>query len=463
MDLITFFGRFHVLVLHLPIGILLMAAVIEMSCAAFNKPRTQTLKTIWLWGLISACGAALLGYMLSLSGGYSEEAVFTHKAWAFAAIFCAFICWVFFAKQKTQSTKNSKALSAVIYSLCSIQLFLLFSTGHYGANMTHGSTYLFEYAPNPVRQLAGMEPHAKPRPKITQLEQADAYLDIVKPILSQNCTGCHNPEKSKGKLNLTTPELMFKGGQSGPAVVAGDLQQSELYQRITMDTHAKKFMPAGGKPPLTDNQVATLAWWIKNGAPVQTPLSAINLTKDARSVLSVNLGLELAKGDWPLPKIEMISNESAEQLSKQGFIIKQIAKDINYLDIDYSVSRQALTNEALNQLLSIKEHVVWLNLANSQVSDQQLKMLAQFPNLLKLRLEKNPISDQGIEHLTQLNQLTYLNLYRTNITDNSLSTLATLPNLTQLYTGETQVSSNTNAALTPNVATAEPQNQNNKG
>ncbi|WAJ72063.1 c-type cytochrome domain-containing protein [Catenovulum adriaticum] len=461
MDLITFFGRFHVLVLHLPIGILLMAAVIEMSCVAFNKPRTKTLNTIWLWGLISACGAALLGYMLSLSGGYSEEAVFTHKAWAFAAIFCALICWIFFSKQAIQTGPKKTGLSALIYSLCSVQLFLLFSTGHYGANMTHGSTYLFEYAPNPVRTLAGMEPHAKPRPKVTQLEQADAYLDIVKPILEQRCTGCHNPEKSKGKLNLTTPENIFKGGQSGPAVIASDLHQSELYKRITLDSHAKKFMPAGGKPPLTDNQVATLAWWIESGAPVQTTLADLTLSKKARSILSVSLGLEQAKGGWPLPKIEMIPNAVAEQLTQQGFMIKQIAKDINYLDIDYSVSRQPLTNEALNGLLSIKEHVVWLNLANSQVSNEQLKVLAQFPNLLKLHLEKNPISDQGIEHLTTLNQLQYLNLYRTNITNTSLNTLASLPNLTRLYTGETKVTSNTNASLAPSVSTSE--KQNNKG
>lgn len=114
MDLITFFGRFHVLVLHLPIGILLMAAVIEMSCVAFNKPRTKTLNTIWLWGLISACGAALLGYMLSLSGGYSEEAVFTHKAWAFAAIFCALICWIFFSKQAIQTGEKNRVICAYL-------------------------------------------------------------------------------------------------------------------------------------------------------------------------------------------------------------------------------------------------------------------------------------------------------------------------------------------------------------
>lgn len=436
MDLVQFFGRFHVLVLHLPIGILLMAAVLELYCVAFKKQRTPTLKTIWLWGAVSACGAALLGYLLSLGGGYSADAVFIHKAFAFAVIGCAFVCWGYF------SWLPKKPYAPYLTSvLCVLQLFLLFSTGHYGANMTHGSTYLFDYAPDPVRQLAGLPAHPKPRDKITDLKQAHVYLDIVEPILQARCVACHNGEKSKGKLNLSQLDTLLKGGQSGPAVVAGDLQKSELYQRITLDSHAKKFMPAGGKPALNDTQIKTLAWWISAGLPTDKTLADLEISDDAKSVLATLLGLQAAKGAWPLPEIPVLSEALASELEAVGFVVKQIAGDVSYIDLDYSVARQAFSDQALQTLLKAKTHVAWLNLANSQVSDAQVAQLAQLKNLLKLRLEKNPITSQAIAALSSLDQLTYLNLYGTQVDDAVFESLKNMKSLQNVYLTSTGVSS----------------------
>ncbi|WP_017446947.1 c-type cytochrome domain-containing protein [Gayadomonas joobiniege] len=437
MDLIQFFGRFHVLVLHLPIGILLMAAVLELYALFFNKQRTKTLQTIWLWGALSACGAALLGYLLSLGGGYNADAVFVHKAFAFAVIGCAFICWFYFCLLSRISSKFAPFITTI---LCFGQLFLLFSTGHYGANMTHGSTYLFDYAPDPVRKLAGLEAHPTPREKVTDLAQAHVYLDLIGPVLEQKCVACHNDDKSKGKLNLTRLDSLFKGGQSGPAVVAGDLNASELYRRITLDSHDKKFMPAGGKPPLSDIQVKTLAWWIEAGLPQDKLLGELELDDTARSILATQLGLQAAKGSWPLAKTEPLSQTLADELTAAGFVVKQISQDVAYIDLDYSVSRQAFTDQALEVLLKAKDHVAWLNLANSQVSDPQLAALSQLTHLIKLRLEKNPITSQGINHLAGLDQLTYLNLYKTKVDDQVFSALQQLPALKNLYLTETLVS-----------------------
>src|SRR5882757_4031462 len=52
----------------------------------------------------------------------------------------------------------------------------------------------------------------------------------VYPVLKSNCTACHNKTTTKGGLNMETPELMKKGGESGAAVVPGHGSESPLLQ-----------------------------------------------------------------------------------------------------------------------------------------------------------------------------------------------------------------------------------------
>ena len=318
MDIIQFFGRFHVLVLHLPIGILLLAALMEIHIAFFKRERSNTINLIWFWGAISAIFACILGYMLSLGGGYSDDAVFIHKAFGISVAVVAIICTLIFSLQK----KLNKSLTTV---LASLQLFLLFSTGHYGANMTHGETYLVEHAPNFVRKLAGFEPHQGPRPEITSLEQADVYLDIIEPIFKKNCVSCHNDAKAKGKLNLASIAGIQKGGKTASTLGEGNIENSELYHRITMDEHSKKFMPAEGKTPLTELQVKTIAWWINAGAPVTGHIPTASLSKKESKTLAQFLGLVAADNAWPLAKKDKVSDDIMVKLQANGFLVKTIA------------------------------------------------------------------------------------------------------------------------------------------
>ncbi|MGJ8679913.1 c-type cytochrome domain-containing protein [Paraglaciecola sp.] len=447
MDLIQFFGRFHVLVLHLPIGILLLAALIEVHIALFQKERAKLLNQVWFWGAISAIFACILGYMLSLGGGYNDDAVFIHKLFGISVAITAIICTLLFSYKK----KVGKLATSLLVSL---QLFLLFATGHYGANMTHGETYLVEHAPNFVRTLAGFEPHQAPRPPITQIEQADIYLDLIQPLFKANCISCHNDSKAKGKLNLANIEGINKGGKTAHTLGDGKLNNSELYKRITLDEHDKKFMPAEGKTPLTDTQVKTIAWWIKAGAPMTGNLQTIALSKQDKKILSQTLGLAPADNAWPLTKQTKIPGQVIAQLQQHGFLVKTIANNINYLDIDYSSNLKAISNEAISALVAAKDYVAYLNLINSQINLEQITKVAQLNNLLRLRLNKTPVKDEAIELLKALPNLEYLNLFGTQISDDSLHTLTQFPSLKQVYVGQTSVTKPTIteiAALKPEL------------
>ncbi len=83
----------------------------------------------------------------------------------------------------------------------------------------------------------------------------------VLPILTKQCLGCHGGLRQKGGLDMRTIPLMLKGGDSGPAVKAGDLNGSEMWKKIAADT-----MPPNEKK-LTAAEKSAIEEWIKSGLP----------------------------------------------------------------------------------------------------------------------------------------------------------------------------------------------------
>jgi hypothetical protein len=84
----------------------------------------------------------------------------------------------------------------------------------------------------------------------------------IAPVLEQRCASCHNPDKREGGLDVTSRDSLLKGGDSGAAVVAGKLDESIL---LDMVTGAKPEIPKNAKP-LTEDEIAVLRQWIKDGA-----------------------------------------------------------------------------------------------------------------------------------------------------------------------------------------------------
>jgi hypothetical protein len=163
-------------------------------------------------------------------------------------------------------------------------------TGHYGGNLTHGSTYLVEYAPQFLRSLAGLPPRREP---VESLAVADPFLDLVGPMFQERCSSCHNDDKRQGELVLTSYEGLMRGGENGSVVVSGRPNFSELFTRITRPPDDESFMPAEGKTPLTDAQVRIIEWWIAAGLPYETSMDQVELTPDAEveALIRAELGL----------------------------------------------------------------------------------------------------------------------------------------------------------------------------
>ena len=91
---------------------------------------------------------------------------------------------------------------------------------------------------------------------------ADRFEAEVRPLLAAHCIKCHGPEKQKGGLRLDAKADALKGGDTGPAVVPGKPDDSLLVKAVRHEADLE--MPPGKK--LSDEQIATLADWIKAGA-----------------------------------------------------------------------------------------------------------------------------------------------------------------------------------------------------
>jgi WD40 repeat protein len=94
-----------------------------------------------------------------------------------------------------------------------------------------------------------------------------SFFHEIRPILRQNCNGCHHPGKTKGQFDLTTFTALSKGGKHGSSFKAGDPQKSRIVDAISGDDPA---MPEEGDP-LSKEEIATIDRWIAEGARDDTP------------------------------------------------------------------------------------------------------------------------------------------------------------------------------------------------
>jgi hypothetical protein len=92
--------------------------------------------------------------------------------------------------------------------------------------------------------------------------RSDYFETHIRPLLLKHCAECHDEGSQEAGLRVDTRALVDVGGESGPAVVAGDPDASRLIQVVRYD--GKIQMPPDGK--LSDPELAMLESWVRDGA-----------------------------------------------------------------------------------------------------------------------------------------------------------------------------------------------------
>jgi len=195
--------------------------------------------------------------------------------------------------------------------------------------------YLLLSAPT-FKPCFAQEPKSPGLP-IIELKR-DAPVDFEKeilPTLKNNCLACHNTTKAKGGLNLETPQLILKGGDSGPAVAPGKSAESLLFKAAAHLDPELIMPPKDNKAnagDLSPDQLALLKLWIDQGAkgevraampvnwldkpPSLDPIFAVALTRDGQFAAC---GRGNRIDVYHVPSSRLVARLADDKLAATGF------------------------------------------------------------------------------------------------------------------------------------------------
>ena len=393
----------------------------------------------WLAAL-SGFATALAGWLLAHEGGYDADLLDRHLWSGAATAIGAFGCVLLRSSAKVRPDRSilQSLATALLVATCGTMMV----AAHAGGSLTHGEDFLTEHAPAPIRLLAGLPVlRDRSREPLTPIAEREAFEGVALRIFEDHCIACHNAGKLKGNLRLDTYEGVLAGGQSGPAVVAGDSGSSELLRRIHLPLEDKQHMPPKGRAPLTDDETAVLAWWIDAGVPNHDTLRALRAPAEIRVVFLRTLPAGERRAVEELQHRQASEYEatlSGLRASIPGSL-RPIVPGERDLEYTAAIAGAAFGDAELQKLGSVGNDLFWLDLSRTGITDAGLKVLAKMPNLERLDLRGTAVGDAGVRALAGLSHLETLNLYGTRVTDVGLQALRELPSLRRLYVGGTPV------------------------
>lgn len=452
--MLDFIGHLHPLIVHLPIGILLLGVGMMIYQHLSKIDLQMPISLAFLAGGMSAVFACIAGWILANSGEYDSLLIQKHQWTGIATATIGLLSYIL---------KQYRKLLAIALTI------LIFITGHYGGTLTHGENYLFKSKDNfNTSQADTLKTESK---RITQtissgrdsliIETHNVYHEQIAPILKMRCYNCHSAIKQKNGLRLDGELLIKRGGKNGAIYVPGNILKSPLYTSLVLPIDDEKHMPPKGKHQLNQNEILIIERWIKSGASFEDKIDTVTqkekfesntktLKNTADKIVSPNTNMDSEKTFTKKEinnEAEKLKNELnpppinptiIENFKHDNIILTNIQEGSNFVMANF-VNMVSFNKNSLQHLKNINQHLVALKLTNLPIDDNDIKILEDLKNIKKLNLENTLITDQSIIYLKQLPELEQLNLYGTSITDEGLTQLASLKKLTTLYVWKTKV------------------------
>lgn len=485
MNYAEIIGRFHPLIVHLPIGILtiglLLAAVSRIEKYDMLRPAVSF--TLF-WAAVGSIGSCVLGYLLSLSGEYNADLLFKHQWTGIGLAVAATGAWALYRFPKADLS-FTKGITWILTTS------LLVVAGHYGGSLTHGENYLTELFFKKKKEKIVL-PLASDSTQVIQnqlvtngnknandilntaksnvlqveksLNQTQsllqkgqntegvattikiveeepkpimAFQELIQPILEQRCYSCHGPNKSKADLRLDSPEAIKKGGENGSILTVGNPQKSTLYTYLILPEEDDMHMPPTGKPQLTTEQIKLVHAWIEKGGSFDKPLTF------SKTGTSVNPNVTPSVFQ---PKSVKPAVTNPPVSVPQNTNLKENLASIETAKLQKGDTKTAVIDRKLEdkEALILKQKVEEINPQTLQKFTEQRIIISKFG-------EKNEyvmanfvnVKNYDSEFLDDLktieNQLVRLRLSNQPVKDDDLKKVATLKNITRLNLEKTLI------------------------
>ena len=256
------------------------------------------------------------------------------------------------------------------------------------------------------------------------------------PIVEKKCLDCHNDQakhplkkKPKSGLQMDTPEMIMKGGGNGPIIIPGKSKESSMYTLASLPDDHEDVMPPKGDL-LTKKELETVKLWIEQGADFGVKLTKYKAPVKKESELNI---YDIVSKKTPKP-----DSATVKYFEKRKFFIQPVQEGNNLLRIDF-LTMKSLNKSDFENVKKLKNQLVYLNFAKTNIQDRDLASITQCKNLVTLHLENTSVTDKGLASLASLKSLEYLNLYGTKVSDKGIRALAGLKNLKKVFLWQTKV------------------------
>lgn len=391
LEILKYVGKFHPLVLHLPIGSLLMTFLL-LVVSRYQKAGLEKAIRIGVdFSFAGALMAALMGCLLSLDEAYDFNSLKFHF---WAGIITLILSFSLCILHRMKGKEN------LFFGSYLMTLLALTVTGHKGGQITHGEDYLStaDLFEEPIM--------------VVQKDSVDYYKEVVHLIFEDKCVSCHNSNKSKGELRLDRYDLMLNGGERGSMFDAQNPNESRLIRYINLPKEDKLHMPPKNKSQLSEKEKWLLTDWVTSSAYLKEGKVSLLKNEDLKSNVLSFLGAE--------KQVRAANREDLAKLLATGFRIKPNALHDNLLRIKFM--KPSLTNDHLKTLLKVKKQLFELDVSNTNFDDEMATILLDFPRLKHLRLDQTKISDDALSFLKNT-ALEVLNLCNTKVTHQGVQNL----------------------------------------
>jgi uncharacterized membrane protein len=415
----SFVGSLHPMLLHFPIALLCVIPIFEILSRSKNFTGLKSsIRVLLLLTCISAIFTASLGLILYLSGSYSGNTIFYHR-WMGATL-PSVCCSLYLLRV----LGPQKGFLTPYYLLLAVALVFMALTAHEGGKLTHGEMRL------PMGMLPWFEQET---PTAPPLEEMLVFEHVIQPILSRRCGSCHNGDTYKGELDFDSYEALMAGENSNQllSVTDHDINSSGLFERLTLPIDNEEVMPPKGKLRLTREELEILAWWLNSGHKDQELFVALEPDEDIVKYVSNERN----------KKNSSVVRAQREELKKHikrledryGIPIRFVADESVYVSVNMQFSSRAITDDTIKDLKPLEQHIVELNLENSQVTDESLEAISRMTPLKFLNLRNAKIAGANLELLKSLEHLAVLNISDNDLKSGALDVLNDHGSLEKIY------------------------------
>ena len=429
--IIELIGKLHPVLVHLPIGIFLIAIALEFIGRTKRFSHLQmSIDFILIIGTITGIFSLITGYLLSLDGSNDSDSVNLHK-WVAIASVVMFAGYYLFRKHVI----HKKTIQTVVLILLLIMITL---TGHLGGSLTHGEGYL-----TAAFDKKDDKPAIASVAKFEKIEDAKLYEDVVLHTITEKCVQCHGANRQKGMLRLDGKERMLKGGKNGEVIDLKNPENSEILKRVLLEMNDEHHMPPKDKNQLSEDELVIMKWWLQTGAEFDKKIALYE--KDQKIEKALNTFHQKIKSEIKVEfireKIAPIPTSTLSKLEKSGWVISPLSSTENYVRV-VGFNLEVPLNNALDDLKQIKSNIVELKFSFKKISDSNILVLKDFKNLEKLWLDHTLITDKSLKLMNEFQKLTYLNVSYTAVTSNGIEQLNPNTVIKKVYAFNTGIQKN---------------------